>query len=60
MDDVNIHIDELVVDGDGQNVISGAEQVLRMIPTPHAQQIAASVDRAIGAALGAATEPGTA
>ena len=56
MDEVNIHIDELIVDGDGRHAMTPvAEQVLRMVPSPYAQQIAASVDQAIGSAIG----PGT-
>ena len=52
MDEVNIHIDEFVVEGDGrEGISSAAEQVMRMVPGPYARQIAASVDRAIGSAI---------
>jgi hypothetical protein len=53
VDDVNIHIDELVAGGDGRDGISSvAEQVRRVIPGPFADQVAASVDQAIGTAIG--------
>lgn len=55
MDDVNIHIDELVLDGDGWDGISPAEQVLQTVPGLHAQQIAVSVDRTISTAIRTAT-----
>ena len=61
MDDVNIHIDELIVGGDGRERTSSvAEQVLRVIPGPFAEQVAASVDQAIDTAIGPVTGPGIA
>jgi hypothetical protein len=52
MDEVSIHVDELIVEGDGREEISPvAEQVMRMVPGPYARQIAASVDQAIGSAI---------
>jgi hypothetical protein len=61
VDDVNIYIDELIVNGEGRDgMSSAAERVLHMIPGPQAQQVAASVDRAIATAVGSATWPGTA
>ena len=59
MDDVNIYIDELTLGSDGRNeTLAAAEQVLRLFPEPQAQQIAASVEQSITAAIGAATAPG--
>jgi hypothetical protein len=58
MDDVNIYIDELTLGSDGRNETLAAEQVLRLFPEPQAQQIAASVEQSITAAIGAATAPG--
>jgi hypothetical protein len=60
MDSVNIHIDELVMDGDGWDGDSPMEHVLQMVPGLHAQQISGSVDQAIGTAVRTAvgTAPG--
>ena len=58
MDDVNIYIDELTLGSDGRNETLAAEQVLRLFPEPQAQQIAASVEKSILAAIGAVTAPG--
>ena len=60
MDDVNVYIDELLLDHDGRDVTSSAtEQILGVIQGPQARQIAASVDRAIAASIGALSGPGT-
>ena len=60
MDDINIHIDELILDGEAWDGISPAEQALQMVPGLHTQQISTSVDRAIGTAVRTAvgTVPG--
>jgi hypothetical protein len=56
MDEVNIHIDELVVEGDGQDGVSSAmEQVMRMVPEPYARHIAPSLDQAIDSAIRSGT-----
>jgi hypothetical protein len=52
MDEVNIHIDTLVVDGGPDGLSSAVERVLRLVPGPQARQIAATVEQSIAAAIG--------
>ena len=60
MDDVNIHIDTIVVDGGPDGLSSAVERVLRLVPGPQAQQIAATVEQSIAAAIGTDTRSVTA